>query len=243
MPKRSFTKMAGPNRSSSKRRRISRNPRRRFANAKRRFYGRRIPKSMSTPVPFKAFKKLFYTHTGQITCGFHSTVPMTGYQLFRVNSIFDPDYTGVGAQPLWADQFNLLYGRYRVHGMKYKLTVTCADNNRMTQIALCPAVNATLETTWQTMAERSESRVIIVPPVGATPKVVRGYIPTGRIWGLTKQQMKEDEDFIALFGTNPTKTTILQIYGVTSAASAVIDFKLDMTFLTELIDRVKIGGS
>ena len=241
MPKRSYSEMVTGRR--FKRRKLSKIPRRRFANAKRRFYRRRIPRSLSTPVPVKAYKKLFYTHTGQINCSYHPTVPMTGYAQFRVNSLFDPDYTGVGAQPLWTDQFNYLYSRYRVHGMKYKLTVSCPDNNRMTQIGLCPAVNATLETTWQTMAERSESRIAVVPPLGATPKVLRGYIPTGRIWGLTKQQMKEDEDFIAAFGANPTKSTILTLYGVTSAASAVIDFKLDMTFFTEMLDRVKVGGS
>lgn len=41
---------------------------------------------------------------------------------FRANSIFDPDLTGVGHQPLSRDQYALLYNTYRVLSAKIKVT-------------------------------------------------------------------------------------------------------------------------
>lgn len=41
-------------------------------------------------------------------------------QQFRLNSLYDPDYTGVGDQPKYFDQMSLIYLRYIV----YKVDVT-----------------------------------------------------------------------------------------------------------------------
>lgn len=38
--------------------------------------------------------------------------------IFRMNSLFDPDFTGTGHQPLYFDQFAASYGRYVVLGSK-----------------------------------------------------------------------------------------------------------------------------
>lgn len=41
--------------------------------------------------------------------------------VFNLGSIFDPDYTGVGHQPAFHDQWATLYNRYRVIGVRYKV--------------------------------------------------------------------------------------------------------------------------
>jgi hypothetical protein len=45
----------------------------------------------------------------------------TGRQEFSMNSLFDPDFTGTGAQPAYFDQLSLLYNRYRVYGSAIKV--------------------------------------------------------------------------------------------------------------------------
>ena len=42
---------------------------------------------------------------------------------FSFNSLFDPDVTGTGAQPLFFDQYSLVYSRYNVHYAKCTATV------------------------------------------------------------------------------------------------------------------------
>lgn len=44
------------------------------------------------------------------------------FHTFRLNSINDPDYTGVGHQPLFHDQWAALYSSYRVLGCKVRAT-------------------------------------------------------------------------------------------------------------------------
>ncbi len=44
--------------------------------------------------------------------------------VFRANSIFDPDYSGVGHQPMGHDQWAAIYERYTVLGSKITVTYT-----------------------------------------------------------------------------------------------------------------------
>lgn len=55
-----------------------------------------------------------------------STINLTPTYAYRLNSIYDPDYTGLGAQPYWRDQLAAIYNRYRVLGAK--ITVTFANS-------------------------------------------------------------------------------------------------------------------
>jgi len=50
--------------------------------------------------------------------------------IFRMNSAFDPDFTGTGHQPLYFDQFAAVYGQYTV--LSAKLTVTFASTSHDT---------------------------------------------------------------------------------------------------------------
>jgi hypothetical protein len=43
---------------------------------------------------------------------------------FRLNSLFDPDFTGTGSQPTTFDQWMTLYGRYRVIATDVELNIT-----------------------------------------------------------------------------------------------------------------------
>lgn len=45
-----------------------------------------------------------------------------GLWQFRMNSLFDPDFTGTGHQPQWFDQLSAVYNFYRVLGSKITVT-------------------------------------------------------------------------------------------------------------------------
>lgn len=50
-------------------------------------------------------------------------------QQFRLNSLFDPDFTGVGHQPRYTDEWALWYQRARVNGCKVELDFHEATSN------------------------------------------------------------------------------------------------------------------
>lgn len=58
-------------------------------------------------------------------------------QVFRANSIFDPDRTGVGHQPLGHDQLLPMYERYIVDKLEWKITVPpIGTNNCMMAVGI-----------------------------------------------------------------------------------------------------------
>jgi len=61
-----------------------------------------------------------------------STSGGTATQTFRMNSCFDPDYTGVGHQPYGFDQYAALFLKYTVLGSKLKCTWSPIGENDVT---------------------------------------------------------------------------------------------------------------
>ena len=67
--------------------------------------------------PTKKYVTLRYCDELSLTGGV-----VTSHHVFRANSLFDPDYTGVGHQPRGFDQWKLIYNRYNVR--RARMTVT-----------------------------------------------------------------------------------------------------------------------
>jgi len=206
----------------------------------------RIPRRpyarMGMAVPEKFLTKLRYTQTSTIDALPYNAAMGTNINVLRVNSIFDPDQTGTGHQPLWRDQIALMYNRYRVHGMKYVLSVN-GNKTRMTEIALVVASNEAPEDKWSTACERKGTRIIQVPPGLSHTLTYTGFIRPGTPYGLTPRQMKADEAFFATMGLNPAKGTFMCIYVVTHDTTARIDYDLHLTYYVELFDKVRVDGS
>jgi len=53
-----------------------------------------------------------------------SSVVVTNPQIYRLNSLYDPDYTSAGHQPYQYDQLNLLYKYYIVHDVDIDVEFT-----------------------------------------------------------------------------------------------------------------------
>jgi len=70
-----------------------------------------------------------------------------GRQQFSMNSLFDPDFTGTGAQPEYFDQLGALYNRYRVYGAAIKVvllpfTTAGAQSNVPVNVVLVPSAQS-----------------------------------------------------------------------------------------------------
>lgn len=77
-----------------------------------------LPRSISAPFPQKMTTTVKYAEfiTVTNTAGF-------GRHLFSVNSLFDPNHTGVGTQPLYFDQIMAIYNHYNVSASRCKISV------------------------------------------------------------------------------------------------------------------------
>lgn len=99
----------GGRRRGARRARINRRVRRRAMRRLRRF-----PRSVTTMSNIPRVQKLRYCQPILL----QSVGGAQAKYQFRANSLFDPDYTSVGHQPLRFDQLSTFYGNYIVVGSK-----------------------------------------------------------------------------------------------------------------------------
>jgi len=158
---------------------------------------------------------------------------------FRLNSIFDPNYTGAGHQPLGHDQLATIYGRYRVFGCSYKLTIV-PNNSTVEAITVVPTNSVTTFSTYDDAVEQRASKSLTTHVQDTC--YLRGYISLPSVTGVTKTQYKTDDRFQALFNTSPTEVIQLHIAGL-SSSSTTKNYRIDMLFHVELFDPIQLTQS
>lgn len=130
--------------------------------------------------------------------------------IFRINSLFDPDYTGVGHQPLYFDQFAASYGRYVVLGCKatYRFATLSQSPDSAPvgpyQIGVIGSNQSSFPNSRTLLAESNNSITDLMARADGGPcvkTIVMSYIPSRDI-GLPST----DDTVGASVGTNPTAT-------------------------------------
>lgn len=187
------------------------------------------------PIPAKVYTSLrFVTFPALYS---NNALGQPNSQVFRT-SIWDPDWTNVGNQPLWYSHFASVYNKYRVHGIKYKMTVTNTNANQLTQMVVMPKDNNIAITDFAKVMESRDARIYSLAEAGR-PRTFKGYIPTGKAFGLSKKEMLEDEDFIAPINDNPAKMTYVHFVfnSMAGAQNCFIDISTQYWLYVEFLDR------
>lgn len=145
--------------------------------------------------------------------------------VFRAFSIFDPDQTGVGHQPLGHDQWAALYTRYRVLGAQ--ITVKFSDQTQLaagtqqtpTTCVVCLNTNTTTLDDSETAIETPMSRNVQLGRGGNSKTVYFPYVSAwksqGDMGGLT------EDDYSATFGNNPNADAYFHILAERAGSSTV----------------------
>lgn len=154
------------------------------------------------------------------------------------SSIWDPDWTGVGGTCYLYSHFAAIYNKYRVHGMKYLVKVQNTNSTDLCSMIICTTPDGSWITNYQRTAEQRNGRLVTIGTNQTGPRTYKGYIPVGKEHGLTKRQMKEDEDFISTMGTNPTKRTFLHfVTNSMQGSTCQLEMEVSLTLYTEFMER------
>lgn len=86
---------------------------------------------------------------------------------WSANSIYDPDFTGTGHQPLYFDQYAAIYDQYVVLGAKITITFANRDTAKNAIIGIVGEDDGTASPTIDTLMECNNSVSTILPPAGA----------------------------------------------------------------------------
>lgn len=197
-------------------------------------------RTMTTGFPDRARTKLKYSDIMTITTGAGGV----GLHVFRGNSIFDPDQTGVGHQPMYHDNYENIYQRYLVRGAKCQIK---AVNHSGTDSCILMLVASTDQFAMgdvnaQTTLEQNYSkRTAIMSVASQNPTAVSLYCSTSKVLGLRKGQIISDDLFGAHFGASPTDLWYFNIgiVGMNATVGVPIRIQILITYYIECFDRSK----
>lgn len=171
----------------------------------------------------------------------------TGSQYsFNLNSIFDPDRTGVGHQPYGFDQLAALYNRYRVLKANWRVVFSPANTSYQ---ALVLPLNGTLVAsittsgTWNTAAESPRAKTWIQGASGQSKEIVGG-ISLNDLNGCLWVEYLGDDRFEAQVTNSPIELMTLNIGLYNPGASAIIiNYNVEIWYEVDLHDPLPLGGS
>lgn len=157
------------------------------------------------------------------------------WQIYRGNSIYDPDYTGVGSQPLFYDQLITVYNRYRIFGCKLVVTLTNNLESDFQELIVYPSSIVNLPATWEAAKQQPGSTWRATDPL--RKQVVKRFHRTG------KYQETWDDTNDAVISANPNNVWYWLI-GVNNLAGDDGCFiHVSLTYYAEMYDRNTMAES
>lgn len=238
MPKRYTPRRKAPFRKKGKRN-YRKGGRKVFKKIKRREKPTSVIIKQPSGLPDRLFVKLKYTEFLTWT----QTLGTLSSNIYRGNSLFDPDLTGTGGQPYLFDQWSALYNNYRVHGCKVRFEMTGNGGGvfNCVRMGITPSTqSSTFGASGQELIQeqpRSKWRMWNMGAASVGQGIVKHYISTRQAIGLNKAG-ESDQDYQATVTANPAKQWYFHCWcytpdGNTIAASSSIT----LTYFAEFYNR------
>jgi hypothetical protein len=169
-------------------------------------------------------------------------------QIFRGNSVYDPDYSGAGSQPNGFDEYAAFYAHYRVHHVKVTAIAVSANATASTpqMLVVAPTNTTSTYTSYADVVGTPYSKYIMVP------NSYQGYqgkleweISVKKFFGISEATFRS-EPYSATVTSNPSEQFYIPFYlqDVLSGAgsnAAYVMFKVDYT--VEFYERKDLGLS
>lgn len=169
-----------------------------------------------------------------------------GSRIYNGNSIFDPDQTGIGHQPLGRDEWAAFYNKYYVLGSSYRATFVSRSNIQQGQVAVYPKPNSLVSTTMDNAREKPYSKYTILGRIdgGKANVTLKGYMSTKKIFGLNKLSNANDK-YSAFQTADPNQLWTWQFYvqGEDEISAYECRLVLDIVYYVRLYDRLALGSS
>lgn len=191
-----------------------------------------------TGLPARLRVRMGYADAKQLTSG-ASTVSTN---IYRLNSVYDPDYSGVGAQAIGYDQYSALYGRYLVTKAFIELW---GHNNNGVDSIITAGVHQDLTTfTSQAaqLAEVADGDTKVIYSYQTTPVGYKKWsVDLAKLTGVSKSTYASDSQYQSSIGNSPTSNMGLIIalgapQGVASSAQAC--YMIKITYECEWFDPI-----
>lgn len=171
-------------------------------------------------------------------------------QVFNLNSMFDPDATGVGHQPLYYDQLltvNGPYQRFRVTRAKLRITVTNISANPVvfgTYLQSGPVDYPSREL----LCEKPMSKRVFLPQSGGGPvtRTLTYDVPIEKVFGISRERLLADDVYTGIYNANPSQLALCIIMTYAQPGAGVVaqtSVAYECEFIAQLFGRPACPGS
>ncbi len=224
--------------------RNARSQRRRTQDAQsdRQSFGMFSPFASLTPFPSQFNTRVKYVSFGSLTSG---TAGVAGGQyVFRLNSVYDPDYTGAGHQPYGYDTLASIYGRYLVKSVSVRIIFSNPSADGVaTCLSITPANSGPFGMaglTAEAVAEKPQCRVALLNNTGSQVETYSSSFDLARLEGLSPAQYRAEADtYGAAVGSNPTLTPYLAVAlaDIVQTGGLTCQFGVELDYHVEFYER------
>jgi len=186
------------------------------------------------PVPQRFITKQKYSQTFTLNT-------LVNSYIFNLNSVFDPDRSGVGHQPYGYDTLATLYNRYRVIGCSWVINGYCPST--AVRIGCIAANDQPTLVSMSDLIERPRARFIVQNPGGDT-NYLKGSISIASLVGRSKSQYMSDDRYQADVGSSPVELALLQVLGKNlSDVTEDINLTVTLEYTVEYFDAKQLAQS
>lgn len=186
-------------------------------------------------IPKRVFIKMKYADTNTVT----ATNGTPAGIIFRGNSIFDPNQSGGGHQPLGHDTYQTLYNRYKVHACSIHAVVNTETSGVPAIVSLKASTSASnpYASNLDELAEQQNSKLRYISGVNAKAQVSIGAKQsTKQLWGLSS--LGQETSYGAEFGYNPARQWYyhLNVQGQDQSTTVVTQVTYTLVYYLELYE-------
>lgn len=153
----------------------------------------------SLVIPDETFVKLKYYDVRSFTGTSLSD------QVYRGNSIYDPDFTNAGGTAIGLSPYQNLYTKYVVYGCKIRLK-SVQEGNTTTVCELMPSLTSTAAA--GDFQAQPYGRMAVLGQAGGGHDIttLKGYMATNKLYGVPKATIGIEQSYAATTTSNPTFT-------------------------------------
>lgn len=189
-----------------------------------------------SPIPQRFITKLKY--------GDYVSTDATGQYKFNLNSLWDPNRTGVGGQPYSFDTMATLYNRYRVISCGWRIQCMRDSAGIAIQLGGVPSNEDLTISSMSQLRELPRAKYILQNP-GAQVVTLKGksYLPS--LVGRTKAQYMADDSYQAQVTGSPGELCILNLLTTnnTDSIAGLISIQVLLEYTVEFFDVKTLGRS
>lgn len=194
-----------------------------------------------TVIPDSAWVKFRYNDTFDNTIAANSDEVYT----WRMNSLYDPDFTSTGGQPLGYDQWSVFFQRYCVFACKVSITIMSLDTC-YGRYGILPLSNGAPPVAESNFFDQPNTTWKILRPTttlggnGGNIIKLKKFVNISKLHGRKIDQYDDG----AIFGFNPETGAYLHLWqNNESGSTGNVRIWIRFTYYAKLFEKIVIPGS